>query len=102
MDYEDIQFTLDVSFDEGFLPLKGSVKAPTEWEGEALETCSLIVTSKKGERELVHYFSGLALRAEEGSMLEDLEYYLDDEGLMDKILKVWQLEEENQGPSWKK
>lgn len=102
MDHEDIQFILEVTFDERFIPFKGNDKAASEWEGEELKTCSLVVTSNKDALELVHYFPGLALREKEESMLEDLEYYLDEEGLMDKILKIWKLDEENHGPSWKK
>lgn len=102
MEYEHIQFTLDVGPDRDYRPLKDERAQPKVWEGEVLVNCSLTVTSCKEEMTLIHYFPGLALRESESAMLEDLEYYLDQEGLMDKILEVWEKMQDQPGPSWRK
>lgn len=102
LEYEQIHFTLEVSPDPSFQPLKGERSSPQQWEGEKLLPYSLIVTSSYLNLSQTHYFPGLLLREKEESMLEDLEYYLDQEGLMDKIQQRWKIIEDEQGPSWKK
>ena len=101
LEYEQIHFTLEVSSDPSFRPLKGERSSPQQWEGEKLLPYSLVVTSSYLNMSQIHYFPGLLLREKEESMLEDLEYYLDQEGLMDKIQQRWKIIEDEHGPSWK-
>lgn len=102
LEYEHIIFTLEVTQDQAYLPLKGEKQQAKEWDGEKLSPYSLVVTSTFEEQNQTHYFPGLLLREKEESMLEDLEYYLDQEGLMDKIQQRWKIIEDECGPTWRK
>jgi len=51
---------------------------------------SLIINSKKDEFELVHYIGNILLIGKDEELLADLEKYLDDESIIENIVKIFE------------
>jgi hypothetical protein len=51
---------------------------------------------------MTHYSCGVLLSLDEQEVQEELEYILDQEGILEHILKHWELQEDQEsvGPEW--
>jgi len=56
---------------------------------------------KREMNSMTHYTGGVLLSTDQDEAQEELELILDQEGILDHILKHWELHEESVGPEWK-
>lgn len=61
---------------------------------------NLIIESNKGEEVRTHYWSKVLLTSNSEDLIEELGYYLDDEEILDLIVKNWKVLENELGPAW--
>ncbi|RPJ74573.1 MAG: hypothetical protein EHM20_10400 [Alphaproteobacteria bacterium] len=66
---------------------------------------NLVVKSKNAlsnpDEERTHYWSNVLLTSDAEELLEELGHYLDDEEILDSIVKNWELAGDENGPAWK-
>jgi hypothetical protein len=105
------RFILEAQPDPNYIPdSKFLTPDPEEldsWrEGKSL-FFQLTITSNKLEPEegkinsMTHYTGGVLLSVDQEEAQEELEFILDQEGLLEHILKHWELHEESVGPEWR-
>lgn len=51
---------------------------------------------------LTHICFGILLPTDPDELAEDLEVILDEEGLLEHVMKHWELQEDTEGPHWRK
>jgi hypothetical protein len=61
---------------------------------------NLIILSKNNLEERTHYWSNILLTSNPSELLNELGTYLDDEEILDLIIKNWGLSSQNDGPDW--
>lgn len=62
---------------------------------------NLMIKSKKKDEERTHYWSNILLASNAEELLEELGHYLDDEEILDSIVKNWEMAGDENGPAWK-
>ncbi len=58
-------------------------------------------SSSAATAKMKHYLAGVLLPTEEAEAQEELEFILDQEEILEHIIKHWELEQESVGPSWR-
>ena len=105
------RFLLEATPDHSYMPdSKFLTPDPEElelWrEGKSL-FYQLVITSSRlkpienSVNSMTHYTGGVLLSTDASEAQEELEIILDQEGLLEHILKHWELHEESVGPEWR-
>lgn len=68
---------------------------------EGMDFYALYLTSKKGDMELNHYLPAQLLSNDSEEQQSDIEYILDEDGIVEMIFEKWELVDAESGPSWK-
>lgn len=61
---------------------------------------NLIIISKNNSEERTHYWSNVLLTSNPDDLLDELGVYLDDEEILELIIKNWNLTGSKDGPGW--
>ena len=102
---ENIDLTIEIYKDPDYKatnPLaRFSIQDLDELKEGTVHIYSLTVLSTKGDETMSHYTTGILLSADESDIQDELQEILEDFGIVDHILKHWELNNSNNlRPSW--
>lgn len=102
---ENIDLTIEIYKDPEYKatnPLaRFSMQDLEELKDGTVHIYSLNVLSRKGDQTMNHYTAGILLSADETDIQEELQEILEDFGIVEHVLKHWELNDSNNlRPSW--
>jgi 2-hydroxy-3-keto-5-methylthiopentenyl-1-phosphate phosphatase len=100
---EDLHLTIE-AIKEKFEPTVMDIKEHDKNHfivDEGMDFYALYFTSKKADIELKHYLPAQLLSNDSEEQQSDIEYILDEDGIVDMIFEKWEILEAKAGPSWK-